>query len=204
MAENRARCPGCDRADAVTTVRAAYADHEWAAGEPFRQAVAPPEAAGPPPRWDLGGAVPVLAVFGGLLLVGGVNTAASDGIDVSSSYQLGRAFSGFVLPVLLLAAAGARYLVLTLRHRERLAVHAWETGVGQRRAAVWEAALLCRRCEAAFFPDGVLRPDFPASPLIPPASFPLMVATMAERAYGGVPVPVPVNAVAAGPPARPS
>ncbi|MFF1873455.1 hypothetical protein [Kitasatospora herbaricolor] len=205
MAEDQPRCPGCDRADEVMSVRAAHADRGGAPAGPPWQAVAPPEAAGPPPRRDLGGAVPVLAVFGGLMLAVGVHTAATEGVDLSTSYQQGRAFGGFVLPVLLLAAAGIRYLVLTLRHRERLAVHDWETGVARRRTAVWGAALLCRRCAAAFFPDGVLRADFPASPAIPLAGFPPMVAAMAERAYGAGPVPEPVPAtVAAAGPARPS
>ncbi len=64
--------------------------------------------------------------------------------------------------------------------------------------AVWEAARLCLRCRAAYFPAGVLRADFPASPPIPMEQFAVMVVTMAERAYGGVPV------TADGPPAAPA
>jgi len=54
----------------------------------------------------------------------------------------------------------------------------------QQQMAVWERARLCRTCKAAFWPDGVLRADIPASPMIPIDQFPLMVVTMAERAHG--------------------
>ncbi|MET9616078.1 hypothetical protein [Kitasatospora indigofera] len=104
--------------------------------------------------------------------------------------------------MLLPAAAGARYPVLTRRRRERPAVPDRGAGAARRRAAVRAAALLRPRRAAAPFPGGVLRPDFPASPAIPPAGFPLMVATMAERAYGAG--PVPATAAAAGPPPRSS
>ncbi|MFE0464284.1 hypothetical protein ACFW1A_34025 [Kitasatospora sp. NPDC058965] len=64
-------------------------------------------------------------------------------------------------------------------------LHLHNRAVYTRRAQVWEHAQVCLDCPGAFFAAGVLRPDFPASPLIGLGQFPVMVATMADRAFAG-------------------
>ncbi|WP_371480944.1 hypothetical protein [Kitasatospora sp. NBC_00315] len=186
MAEEKAVCPGCDRADDTMTVRAGYQDGEGRAGAPPWHLLAPPPVSGPSPepgpRWGYA----VLAGLGGLGLLKVLLGVTAHGLPYGAGpYGTGALFGAALFPLVLLGVFGTRYAVVSARNEERLAAHRWETEHRRRRMAVWEAALLCRRCVVVFFPDGALRPDFPASPAIAPAQFPAMVATMAERAFGG-------------------
>ena len=189
MTEEQAGCSECGRTDESMTVRTAYEDREGALGGPPWTSVAPPPVSGPPPEPETGGVVAVLGVVGGLLLVVGVLGIASDGLPaLGSAYALGQAFGQLLFPLVLVGAALLRHGVLRGRYDDRLAAHRAQTAHWKRRTAVWEAARLCRLCRVAYFPAGVLRADFPASPAIPLEEFAVMVAVMAERAYGGAPV----------------
>ncbi|MFI6448667.1 hypothetical protein [Kitasatospora sp. NPDC050543] len=193
MIEKQAACPGCDRSDEVMTVRAAYEDRAGALGGPPWQQVAPPPAPGPPPRTQPGGGVLAGLVIGALLAFIALMSIAENGLPAfGNAYQLGHAFGRLVLPVVLLGIFGARYAVGKNRYREQSAAFQAVTERFRQRTAVWEAAQLCRRCRSAFFADGVLRADFPASPPIAVEQFPLMVATMAERVLHGTAVRQPV------------
>lgn len=124
MAEDRPRCPGRARVDEVTTVRAAPACRGATAGGP--------------PRRNRGGAVPVLAAFGGLPPTLGAHTAATEGAVLSSSYQQGRALGGFVLPVLLPAAAGGGVRIYDSLWQGMCQASGPGTGAS-RRTAQWSA-----------------------------------------------------------------
>ncbi|MFC8450308.1 hypothetical protein [Kitasatospora sp. NPDC057223] len=178
------------------TVRAAYQDREGALGGPPWATVAPPPLSGPPPEPETGAGVAVLGVIGGLLIVVALLGIASDGLPaLGSAYETGQAFGKLLFPLLVIGAALLRHGVVRARYNDRLAVHRAQTALWKGRQAVWEAARLCRRCRVAYFPAGVLRADFPASPPIPLEQFAVMVVTMAERAYGSAPL------LAGGPPA---
>ncbi len=198
MAEREPVCPGCDRADETMTVRAGYRDGAGTPGGPPAAALAPPPAVGPPPERDPSRGYALLAGLGGLGVVVALTGIAADGLSslASSPYLLGSAFGELLVPVVLFSLFGTRYALVAIRHREKVAAHRRETGYQRRRAAVWEAALLCRRCTVTFFPGGVLRADIPASPAIALERFPVMVATMADRAHGGVAPPDGADAAA--------
>ncbi|MET9618472.1 hypothetical protein [Kitasatospora indigofera] len=107
-----------------------------------------------------------------------------------ASYRLGYLMGPLILSVPL-AVAG---LVVQLATRQRR-VQVAEEAAGARHAVwerchrVWQAAWLCRRCRVAFFPEGAVSPDYPASPAIAVAQLPMWVTTTAERAFG-VPEPL--------------
>ncbi|WP_354641134.1 hypothetical protein [Kitasatospora camelliae] len=175
-------CPGCGGAEGVVSARAAHgggADRAPVVG------LAPPP---PPPttapagqRQELrAGAKAVIAVCA-LLASSSLLRTLTDDTVYTGAYGAGQNFAK-VLPVLVLAATwyfGRRTVPgpepeLVVRLRAEYT----------RRMQVWEHARYCTACRTAFWPAGVLRPDFPASPPVPQEQFPLMVATMADRAYG--------------------
>jgi hypothetical protein len=140
----------------------------------------------------MSGKTVALFVIGGLMLASAViELAAGVAGGGDSSYQSGWEIGQYFRLGVGLCLLAAGYS----GHRSRRwpvgdaagvqHVHLHNRAVYTRRAQVWEHAQVCLDCPGVFFAAGVLRPDFPASPLIELGQFPLTVATMADRAYAG-------------------
>lgn len=175
-------CPQCGSSEAVLTAREAFEAPDGSRGGPSAWEAAPPPAPAPAPAANT--ASTVLLVVGGLILLRGLYTAVAPEPDLaqfSDSYQAGYRMGGIVIAAIPLLIGGLlRVRATTRAERAGSAARArW-----QQQMAVWEQARLCTACRAAFWPDGVLTPAIPASPLIPLHQFPLTVVTMAERAHG--------------------
>ncbi|MFE7190842.1 hypothetical protein [Kitasatospora sp. NPDC057541] len=189
-----ATCPQCSASDQSVAVPHALAPTaEPPLDEPTRALLAPP----PPPQpgrhrsvvaitfYSLSG---VFAVFGLL----SVTKSFREDLEGAETAELIAYFVGtLIVPGFLLAVGLIARVVSRRRHERRFVenyglLHAhW-----QRHQHVWQAAWFCRRCRVAFFPDAVLRPDFPASPPIRLEQFPLWVVTAADRAHGFPNAPV--------------
>ncbi|WP_035847988.1 hypothetical protein [Kitasatospora azatica] len=182
-------CPQCG-GENIRTARQLYELTEPAPPGLDPARLAPPPA--PPGTNTLtagqaqsnGKAKALIAIGGGLVVLRLLTLAANGYTGTGPSYTI--SWLGLILPVILLV----RGVVLFNRNRaaapyqpvddQALANRALYT----RRMQVWEHAQVCRDCKGAFFAEGVLHPGIPASPLITLDQFPLMVVTMAERAYG--------------------
>jgi hypothetical protein len=148
----------------------------------------------PATRPPMPGKARAMLVIGGLLLAYGLfdlltgRATTSFGDEAyQEGYAIGSAMKLIAGVVLLLSGLSAhrsrQWPVADPANVQHL--HLANRAVYTRRAQVWEHAQVCLDCPGAFFAAGVLRPDFPASPLIELAQFPLMVTTMAERAFAG-------------------
>ncbi|MFG2823310.1 hypothetical protein ACGFX4_28260 [Kitasatospora sp. NPDC048365] len=172
------QCPQCGGSDSTLRARQAWE------GDPPAVEVAPPAA---PPvtgiataeaRWNPTTRTVALIVGGYLALaLVAVLVAGATGVGV------GAVLAGVPLPglgfwVVLYLARGRD--PLPAANAEQVSFH---KVVWTRRMQVWEHAWFCSACRVAFWPAGALKPAFPASPAVPPHEFPLMVATMADRAY---------------------
>ncbi|WP_143687031.1 hypothetical protein [Streptomyces sp. TLI_171] len=130
------------------------------------------------PRWNPGTRTVALFV-GGYLAVALVAVLSAEVAGVSG----GSVLAGVPLP-------GVGFWVVLHLARSRAprpAANAEQVSfhkvVWTRRMQVWEHAWFCSACRVAFWPAGALKAAFPASPAVPAHEFPLMVATLAERAY---------------------
>ncbi|PYC67848.1 hypothetical protein C7C46_29870 [Streptomyces tateyamensis] len=132
----------------------------------------------------------VLFVVGGLMAGSGLLELLVGSVAGDQTYQGGWEAGPLLRLVLGLCLVASGYW----NHRSRRwpvagpveqHVHLHNRAVYTRRTQVWEHAQVCLDCPGVFFAAGALRPDFPASPLIELGQFPVMVATMADRAYAG-------------------
>ncbi|WP_327681822.1 hypothetical protein [Kitasatospora sp. NBC_00458] len=191
-----ATCPQCTASDEAVAVPEALADARRPLDEPVRAQLAAPLLLPPEPEGVGGGAITcyVLAGLVGLLQLRSLVAEKSRDEEVrDAAYQAGAVLGPWIVVALLLGIGVA----VQVARRRRRAAKARAAGLPtreewspelrdqrKRQFRVWEAAWLCRRCLVAFFPDGAVRPDFPASPAIPVGEFPLWVVTAAERAFG--------------------
>jgi len=177
------KCPQCERTDGAVRARQAYE------GAPPALEVAPPppptaaQAVTPAaerPSWTRPGPVRT-AVIGGYLAV----LALVLGIALASGVDLKAMLLSLPVPGIGFWALLRWFLADRSSppgpNPETVSAH---KVIWTRRMQVWEHAWYCRDCRVAFWPAGVLGAEFPASPAVQPHDFPLMVATMAERAYG--------------------
>ncbi|MFE9424784.1 hypothetical protein ACFYNO_17630 [Kitasatospora sp. NPDC006697] len=124
-----------------------------------------------------------LFVIGGILGVLAVMSVLPN--PNSSATQVLSNLGRFVLPAILLGVARSKR-----KEQRRAAMTApgpakqAEVDRWRLRMRVWQAAWVCRRCRVTFFPADSIRPDFPASPAIKVAEFPLWVMTATDRAFG--------------------
>ncbi|MGF1428543.1 hypothetical protein [Kitasatospora sp. LaBMicrA B282] len=198
MTPGQPRCPQCSGTRTHPVRQVHDRSVEVPAGLRVDLLVPPPapvEAISPEPqqatpRWRIRsmvflalGLLPVLSMLVGLVTHGNLGS----GFDAADqNYREGAYFGAFGVPLIFLLLAwttrygGAGRYRPAVRQEDHLAQRRLYT----RRSQVWEHADVCLDCPGAFFAEGVLRADIPASPLIALDRFPLMVVTMADRAYG--------------------
>ncbi|RKE23309.1 hypothetical protein [Streptomyces sp. TLI_171] len=155
-----ASCPACGTADHTVLVSAAVLDPQSALDASVREQLDVPRE----PKL-LSPASAVLFTLAGLqilpLLIFLIGLGSDDHRVVLGSLAI------CVLVLLLAGVFGATgRAVLVAARRRRLAEGGWPVRYEQWQLVhgVWRAAWLCRGCAVAFFPQGSLRPDFPASP----------------------------------------
>ncbi|MEV6972607.1 hypothetical protein [Kitasatospora sp. NPDC093806] len=184
-----AACPQCSAPDqSVAVPHALDPAAQPPLDEQTRALLAPPPPPQPAPHRMGGAAIcfySLAGVFALLAVFALTRPRVDDPTSYGTAYALGYFIGPFLLPALFAGIAAIIHAVSKGRHGRRAAESLpQQQAFWQRNHAVWQAAWLCRRCRVAFFPDGVLRKDFAASPPIPLDQFPLWVVTAAERAYG--------------------
>ncbi|MFI5529855.1 hypothetical protein ACIA8O_15075 [Kitasatospora sp. NPDC051853] len=161
-------CPQCGHADRTVPVPQALAE---APDHSARLALSPPAEPLPAGLDGLWKALLILAAIA-LAATFGQGTWDADGDTAfGTGYRLGA-----LLPFLLLLTSG---LVGLARARAKARRADRDLPVRQVRwrhaRQLWESAVLCRRCEAAFLPG---------APVVPVAEFRAHLTTVAERAHG--------------------
>ncbi len=182
-----AECPRCAESDQTVSVPHTLTDAGHPLGAPERGLLLPPPPPVPAAVGRSKAAVALYAVAGVITVLGLMNAANGlpDLEDADASYRMGYLLGPLIFSTPL-ALVGLVVQLASKRRRVQVA----ENGAGARHAVwerchrVWQAAWLCRRCRVAFFPEGSISPDYPASPAIAVAQFPMWVTTTAGRAFG--------------------
>ncbi|MGW4897031.1 hypothetical protein ACWEQL_32940 [Kitasatospora sp. NPDC004240] len=181
-----ATCPQCAAPDQSVALPQVLEDAVQPLDKPTRALLAPP----PRPQAAKGGTPEGAVAFfaaSGLSLLLGVAKLLSGGESLERNgvaYQMGYRSGWFLLAgVLLLIGLAVRSNAKDKAKESAEELPAKEAQ-WELHHRVWQDGWLCRRCRVAFFPEGAIRPDYPASPAIPVEQFPVWVTTAAERAFG--------------------